>query len=305
MTEIPKEFICPINLTIMKDPVIMPDGQTYERKAIKKSLEISPLSPITKKPMSMKDATPNYALKSMIDKYLNTEENQLKNIENPQKIDIKSKTKKKSFKAEVIEDPNDKNKVFVNVSVEPEKKESRKPIVLIALIDVSGSMSESSTNGSKGGEDVGISRLGLVKHSLKTIALTLNKEDKMSLITFETNAKLCLEATELNDTGKDLIFGEIQNMRPDGCTNIWDALRLGMIEAQKYNEYNTCLMLFTDGEPNENPPMGIIPTFKEAISEIKKVNFTISTFAYGYDADSELMEEIAQIGNGIYGYCPD
>ena len=75
MTEIPKEFICPINLTIMKDPVIMPDGQTYERKAIKKSLEISPLSPIAKKPMSMKDATPNYALKSMIDKYLNTEEN--------------------------------------------------------------------------------------------------------------------------------------------------------------------------------------------------------------------------------------
>ena len=305
MTEIPKEFICPINLTIMKDPVIMPDGQTYERKAIKKSLEISPLSPITKKPMSMKDATPNYALKSMIDKYLNTEENQLKNIENPQKIDIKSKTKIKSFKAEVIEDPNDKNKVFVNVSVEPEKKESRKPIVLIALIDVSGSMSESSTNGSKGGEDVGISRLGLVKHSLKTIALTLNKEDKMSLITFETNAKLCLEATELNDTGKDLIFDEIQNMISHGCTNIWDALRLGMIEAQKYNEYNTCLMLFTDGEPNENPPMGIIPTFKEAISEIKKVNFTISTFAYGYDADSELMEEIAQIGNGIYGYCPD
>ena len=94
-------------------------------------------------------------------------------------------------------------------------------------------------------------------------------------------------------------------MKPDGCTNIWDALRLGMIEAQKYKEYNTCLMLFTDGEPNENPPKGIIPTLKEAISGIKDVNFTISTFAFGYDVDSKLMEEIAQIGNGIYGYCPD
>ena len=87
-------------------------------------------------------------------------------------------------------------------------------------------------------------------------------------------------------------------------TNIWDALRLGMIEAQKYKEYNTCLMLFTDGEPNENPPMGIISTLREAISEIKIINFTISTFTFGYNVDSKLMEEISQIGNGIYGYCP-
>jgi hypothetical protein len=78
-----------------------------------------------------------------------------------------------------------------------------------------------------------------------------------------------------------------------------------MIEGQKYKDYNTCLLLFTDGEPNENPPMGIIPTLKEAISDIKDVNFTISTFAFGYNVDSILMEEISQIGNGIYGYCPD
>ena len=86
MTEIPKEFICPINLTIMKDPVIMPDGQTYERKAIEKALKISPLSPITKKPLSMEDATTNYALKSMIEKFLEKGANPLKKIEHPQKM---------------------------------------------------------------------------------------------------------------------------------------------------------------------------------------------------------------------------
>ena len=35
------------------------------------------------------------------------------------------------------------------------------------------------------------------------------------------------------------------------------------------------------------------------------VNFIINTFAFGYDVDSVLMEDIAKIGNGIYGYCPD
>ena len=305
MTEIPQEFLCPINLTIMKDPVIMPDGQTYERISIEKALKISPLSPITKKPLDMKDAMPNHALKSMIEKFLNNGEKPTKKIEHPQKIDKNIKTKIKTFKAEVIDDECDPLEVFVNVTLEPEKKESRKPLVLIAMIDVSGSMEESTTNSLKGGEDYGISRLGLVKHALKTVVHTLNKEDKISLITFETNAEMCLEATQVDDTGKDIILGEIEEMEPDGCTNIWDALRLGMIEAQKYKEYNTCLMLFTDGEPNENPPKGIIPTLKEAISGIKDVNFTISTFAFGYNVDSKLMEEIAQIGNGIYGYCPD
>ena len=305
MTEIPQEYLCPINLTIMKDPVIMPDGQTYERKAIEKALKISPFSPITKKPLSMKDATTNYALKSMIEKFLNKGENPLKKIKQPQKIDKNNKPKIKTFKAEVIDDPNDINQVFVNVSLEPKKEESRKPLVLIAMIDVSGSMEESTTKEFKGGEDVGISRLGLVKHALKTVASTMNKEDKLSLITFDYKAKMRLKATDVNDIGKNLIFEEINKMRPGGCTNIWDALRIGMIEAQKYKECNTCLMLFTDGEPNENPPMGIIPTLREAISDIKNVNFTISTFAFGYNVDSKLMEEIAQIGNGVYGFCPD
>ena len=122
MTEIPQEFLCPINLTIMKDPVIMPDGQTYERKAIEKALKISPFSPITKKPLNIKDATTNYALKSMIEKYMEKGENPLKKIKHPQKIDKRNKTKIKTFKAEVIEDPNDRKNVFVNVSLEPEKK---------------------------------------------------------------------------------------------------------------------------------------------------------------------------------------
>ena len=122
----------------------MPDGQTYEREAIAKALKASPFSPLTKKPLNMKDAVPNYALKSMIEKYLNSGENPL-NIEQPQKVDLKNEAKVKSFKAEVVEDPDNNKNVFVNLSLEPEKMDSRKPLVLIAMIDVSGSMQVSSS----------------------------------------------------------------------------------------------------------------------------------------------------------------
>ena len=92
----------------------------------------------------------------MIEKYLNTGINPLK-IEQPQKVDLSKQTKIKSFKAEVIDDPNDTKNVFVNLTIEPEKVDSRKPLVLIAMIDVSGSMSECSSQELKEGGEYGIS----------------------------------------------------------------------------------------------------------------------------------------------------
>ena len=124
MSEIPKEFLCPITLSIMRDPVLMPDGQTYERSAIEKTLQVSPLSPLTKQPMNMKDAIPNYALKSLIENYLKIG----KMPEMPTKIDENSIPQISSFKAEVIPNPKNSKEVFVNPTTEPKKIEKRKPL---------------------------------------------------------------------------------------------------------------------------------------------------------------------------------
>ena len=304
MSQIPKEFICPITLNIMKDPVIMSDGQTYEKSAIEKALSISPLSPLTKQPLSMKDAKPNYALKSLIENFLKI--GKIPEMPtNTAKIDKNSKPEIESFKTEVIENPQNDKEVFVNMTITPKKIESRKPILLISLIDVSGSMLSSASNELKGNEEGNFTRLSLVKHSLKTVTSTLSNDDLMCLITFNSKAVMKLEATKTDEQGKKEIFTKIENMKASGSTNIWDALRLGILVSQRYNNYSTCLMLFTDGEPNINPPMGIVPSLKEVISDIPNVDFTISTFAFGYQVDSKLMEEISKIGNGIYGYCPD
>jgi uncharacterized protein (TIGR02452 family) len=53
----------------MTDPVCMPDGHTYERSAIARWLSGHPESPVTRQPMAMADARPNYAIKSAIDEY--------------------------------------------------------------------------------------------------------------------------------------------------------------------------------------------------------------------------------------------
>jgi hypothetical protein len=68
-TPVPDEFLCPITLLLMNDPVIGSDGQTYERSAIMQWLRTNRQSPLTRQPMTLDSLKPNYALKSAIARY--------------------------------------------------------------------------------------------------------------------------------------------------------------------------------------------------------------------------------------------
>ncbi|XP_010510574.1 PREDICTED: U-box domain-containing protein 12 [Camelina sativa] len=63
----PEDFRCPISLELMNDPVIVSSGQTYERECIKKWLEGGHLTcPKTQETLTSDTVTPNYALRSLI-----------------------------------------------------------------------------------------------------------------------------------------------------------------------------------------------------------------------------------------------
>lgn len=69
MNLVPDEYLCPITLLIMRDPVMGGDGRTYERSAITQWLQTNPHSPLTRQPMTISSLKPNYALKSAIDRF--------------------------------------------------------------------------------------------------------------------------------------------------------------------------------------------------------------------------------------------
>ncbi|KAL6645877.1 hypothetical protein ACP70R_017485 [Stipagrostis hirtigluma subsp. patula] len=61
------DFRCPISLDLMKDPVIVATGQTYERGFIERWLEAGhDTCPKTQQKLSNKSLTPNYVLRSLI-----------------------------------------------------------------------------------------------------------------------------------------------------------------------------------------------------------------------------------------------
>ncbi|WVZ92430.1 hypothetical protein U9M48_038496 [Paspalum notatum var. saurae] len=64
---IPDDFLCPITLEIMTDPVIVASGQTYERRSIQKWLDSGERTcPKTRDPLAHLSLAPNYALKNLI-----------------------------------------------------------------------------------------------------------------------------------------------------------------------------------------------------------------------------------------------
>ncbi|KAF8054220.1 hypothetical protein N665_1334s0009 [Sinapis alba] len=70
---VPEDFRCPISLKLMSDPVIVSSGQTYDRDCIKKWLEDGHSTcPKTQETLTSDTVTPNYALRSLIAQWCET-----------------------------------------------------------------------------------------------------------------------------------------------------------------------------------------------------------------------------------------
>tara|TARA_Y100000991_G_scaffold215523_1_gene206311 strand:+ start:3092 stop:5191 length:2100 start_codon:yes stop_codon:yes gene_type:complete len=293
----PKEWFCPITHAIFETPVIAEDGQTYEKEAILKWLQNNNISPITKTTISKEGLRINYSLKSTIENFIKGD--------NKMAIDT-SKIGSCKFKPKLTAKKiyfDEKN--YLSVKINSPQDSITLETLFICLIDISGSMgSEASIDNST--ESHGFSRLDLVKHSLKTIVSTTNETDYVSLITFSDLAQVIMDPLQMSSINKTNANNIIDDLEPTNTTNIWDALRLG-IEISNNPEFkskNISLLLFTDGVPNNNPPRGIINSLEKLVDKTSR-DYVINTFGFGYDLDSQLLRQIADIGKGSYSFIPD
>ncbi len=268
---IPDAFICPITVSIMNEPVSDSDGNTFEKEAIIKWITQHGNSPITRNPMTIDKLVPNRALKELIDNYLGM--NQIVNTLQVGNVN--------SFQ-----------------SVE------RDPVSIIALVDISGSMQEICKNGNSK-EQINFTRLDLVKHTMLTIVNSLNANDKLAIIKFNGEATLLTGLIPTKDDNKQIFTQTINDLTAYGNTNIWEALRVAInLVNNNKNENKIHILLFTDGESNDNPPRGIIPTLKEHLAT-NDVNISISTFGFSNQINSNLLFELSNIKQGIFGFIPD
>jgi len=299
---LPENFICPITQDIMTDPVICSDGITYEKNAIVRWLESNNTSPVTRKYIS-NTLIPNIALRNTIQDYIKDNQKKI-NYQNQQNV---SSQMIQNYKPPNITCDNSYffQDEYYHSMLTLKFSHDKRPTMIFAVVDTSGSMRESA-DVSHSAESSGLSRLDLVKHTLKTFVHSLNDTDKMCIIKFSNIASVISDLKLIDHYGRQQTLECIDRLQPDGMTNLWDGITtcINKIKDNYDINYNISMIVMTDGVSNSDPLRGIIPSLTDIINKTK-LNFTINTFGYGYNIDSNLLEKIAFIGSGIFGFIPD
>jgi Ca-activated chloride channel family protein len=160
------------------------------------------------------------------------------------------------------------------------------PANLVFLVDVSGSMSRP---------------LNLLKTSLKLLNQQLRAKDTISLVVYAGRTEVVLEPTPANDRAK--INNALDRLNARGSTNGGSGIRLAYSMAQKAFVKGGInrIILATDGDFN----VGTVnfEALIDLIKEKRKSGISMTTLGFGTgNYNDQLMEQIADAGNGNYAY---
>ena len=168
----------------------------------------------------------------------------------------------------------------------PERK--RPPMNLVFLVDVSGSMSAEN-------------KLPLLKRSFEQLVKQLNKDDKVSVVTYGETVETVLIPTRGDKTSN--ILAAIEPLQAQGSTAGEAGLQTAYRVAQQaFNDEGTNrVILATDGDFN----IGISDPkeLKSFIEKKRKSDIYLSVLGFGQgNVKDNRMQAMAQNGNGTAGY---
>ena len=301
----PNSYRCTISHDIMRDPVVDPEGNSYERSEIETWLRAHPVSPLTRTRLTIDMLKPNRALKDAINEFLATHPRALSN-DHGTTAPIISASPTAFTNASLTVSGSTygvDGQSYLAITVAAPDDGTTQPLDLIVYLDTSGSMTIDVVSG-EGLEEKRIPRISLAKHGLRVLAALLGSQHRLSVVTFSSVAKVVLPFTYMNAEGLKKVDRMLEGVVATGQTNMWDAIRTGLSLAEDPSCRGRHLvsMMFTDGEPTVEPPKGTLETILGAASPTNP--WTFHTFGFGSQLDSDLLVKIAQWGGGMFGFIP-
>lgn len=148
---------------------------------------------------------------------------------------------------------------------------------LIIVLDRSGSMM---------GE-----KFELAKEAAARSVELLKEEDTFGFIAFDTEPWTVVETQPIKN--KEEVIETIRSTALGGGTDIFPALNQAYEQLNEMELKRKHIILLTDGQSNDGP-------YEEIIEEGLTNNVTLSTVAIGGDADTSLLEELAEMGTGRF-----
>ncbi len=167
-------------------------------------------------------------------------------------------------------------------------KQTLPPANLVFLVDVSGSMRASN-------------KLPLLKSSLKLLVQQLRAQDRIALVTYAGAAGVALASTPGSDKAR--ILAAIDALQAGGSTAgasgielAYQTARAGFVEGGINR-----ILLATDGDFNVG--MTDFHQLKRRVEQLRSTGVALSTLGFGTgNFNEELMEQMADAGNGAYAY---
>ncbi|MFC7583062.1 von Willebrand factor type A domain-containing protein [Nonomuraea antimicrobica] len=164
---------------------------------------------------------------------------------------------------------------------------ARRPANLTFVVDVSGSMAESG-------------RLDLVKSSLHKLLDQLAPGDQVSIVSFSDGADVLASMTPL--TARDELRAAVDRLSVSGGTNLEAGLVTGYREAsQAFRPAATNrVVVLSDGLANQGST-----TWQALLDQVKEYagkQVTLLTVGVGREYGDELMEQLADNGDGMAVY---
>ncbi len=160
---------------------------------------------------------------------------------------------------------------------------NRKRADILLIVDTSGSM-----EGDK---------LTMVKAGIETFLMRILPEDRVGMITFDSQARLVAPIAPLSEN-RIALQKAVQEMRAAGRTALFDALALGKQELDNLppldEERIRAIILLSDGADNQSQR-----SLEQIRDLFEESGISIFPVAYGADADRNILNAIAEFTRTI------
>lgn len=323
-SKFPQSFICPLTQEVMREPVMDPEGNSFERSAIEEWLSKNSTSPITRTALNKSQLLPNRALKEAIEerrKELGLPELAPAALPATPSVAASAAAAVAAPTSGPVSDELVTMSVVarkspesslhdVLISIKPKEGTVRAPLDVVCVIDTSGSMSDEATVKSAEGtvEAFGLTLLDIVKHAMKTLISALGPQDRVGLVSFSSKARTEFGLTKVaDDAARKKMMASVESLEASGSTNLWDGLFQGLEAVRKEKDSEgrlSAVLLLTDGCPNISPPRGEIPMLKRYKDQFG-INCMLNTYGFGYSLNSVLLRDLAIEAGGTYSFIPD
>ncbi|KAF5470721.1 hypothetical protein F2P56_011218 [Juglans regia] len=201
------------------------------------------------------------------------------------------------LKAPITSERQDRNRNQTELL--PVCQNSRAPVDLVTVLDVSGSMAGT--------------KLALLKRAMGFVIENLGPSDRLSIIAFSSRACRLFPLRQMTDRGRRQALQDVNALISNGGTNIAEGLRKGakVLVDRKWKNPVGSIILLSDGQDTytvsnngaraQTDYQSLLP-LSICHNNGEGLQIPVHAFGFGADHDAASMHSISEISGGTFSF---